>query len=43
MFAIIWIIFWGWIFDIFNDPSGAQIFWFVLIGIGGPIGAMFKR
>lgn len=42
-FAILWIIFWGWVFDILSDPSAGQIIGFILIGLGGPIGAMFSK
>lgn len=43
MFAIIWIIFWGFVFDILNDPSGWQILGFILIGIGGPLGVALAK
>lgn len=42
-FAILWIIFWGWVFDILSDPTGWQIFGFIFIGLGGPIGGMFVK
>lgn len=42
-FAILWIIFWGWVFDILDDPSGAQILGFIIIGLGGPIVSLFRR
>ena len=38
MFAIIWIVIWALIFNIFNGPSVGQIIGFILIGLGGPIG-----
>ena len=38
MFAIIWIGVWALIFQIFNDSSTAQIWGFIIIGLGGPIG-----
>lgn len=38
MFAIIWILVWAFIFDIFDEPSAGQIIGFILIGIGGPVG-----
>lgn len=37
MFAIIWIIVWAFIFQIFNDPKTVQIWGFIRIGIGGPV------
>lgn len=43
MFAIIWIIFWGWVFGILNDPTGWQIFGFIVVGIGGPVGTWISR
>ena len=43
MFTIIWIIVWALIFSIFNDPSGTQIFWFIIIGIVTPFIVWLKR
>ena len=38
MFAIIWIAIWAFVFGIFDDPYVGQIWGFILIGIGGPVG-----
>lgn len=38
MFAIFWIVVWALIFQIFNEPTTAQIWGFIIIGLGGPIG-----
>lgn len=43
MFEILWIIFWGWVFDILDGPTGWQILGFILIGIGGPLGKFLLR
>jgi len=37
-FAAIWIVFWGWVFNILNDPSTIQVIAFIIIGIGAPLG-----
>lgn len=38
MFAVVWIIVWALIFGIFNDPDSSDVIWFIIIGIGGPVG-----
>lgn len=38
MFPIFWIAVWALIFSIFDEPSTAQIWGFIIIGLGGPIG-----
>ena len=43
MFAIIWIVSWAFVFGIFNDPSGWQIFGFIFVGLGGPIGTWISK
>lgn len=43
MFALIWIVVWALVFDIFNDPTGWQIAGFVFIGLGGPLGKYLLR
>lgn len=43
MFAIIWIVIWAFVFSIFNDPSTGEIWGFILIGLGGPIGKWLFR
>lgn len=41
-FAILWILFWGWVCDITSNPSTFQIILFLFIGLGGPIGAIIS-
>ena len=42
-FALIWIIFWGFVFGILDDPSGLQVLGFIVIGIGGPLGTFLSK
>ncbi len=41
-FAIIWVVFWGWIFDVTNGPSGLQVWGFIVIGILPPVIQFYK-
>ena len=43
LFAVIWVILWGWLFDITDSPSVAQIIGFIVIGIIPPVWRLFLK
>ena len=42
-FALVWILIWGYVFDIINHPSAGEIIGFIIIGVLPPIVTFIKR